>query len=56
MDMKTEALKVGIKVIDRDGFRGTIRKVTEWEGSRWYDVDFGRSGQAVRYDADLTTA
>ena len=45
--------KVGDKVVDRDGFKGTISKVTEWNGSRWYDVRFP-SGTAVRYDSDLT--
>lgn len=49
----TEALKVGAKVIDRDGFRGTITQVTDWRGSRWYDVRFPGGG-AVRYDQDLT--
>lgn len=43
----------GDYVVDRDGFRGIITKVTEWQGSRWYDVRF-RSGEAVRYDADLS--
>jgi hypothetical protein len=45
--------EVGNKVIDRDGFRGTVRKVTEWQGSRWYDVRFPGRGEAVRYDPDL---
>jgi hypothetical protein len=52
-DMTKTALTIGTKVVDRDGFHGTIRKVTEWNGSRWYDVRFP-SGDAVRYDADLT--
>lgn len=51
--MTKTALTIGTKVVDRDGFHGTIRKVTEWNGSRWYDVRFP-SGDAVRYDADLT--
>ena len=45
--------KVGDKVVDSSGFRGSVRKVTEWKGSTWYDVRFER-GEAVRYDADLT--
>lgn len=40
------------RVIDRDGFAGTIVKVTEWGGSVWYDVRFA-SGVAVRNDYDL---
>ena len=48
----TSIFQVGTKVVDRDGFKGTIRKITEWNGSRWYDVRFD-SGEAVRYDADL---
>lgn len=46
---------IGTKVIDRDGFAGTIVAVTEWRGSRWYDVRFA-GGVAVRYDADLRVA
>jgi hypothetical protein len=45
--------KIGQEVMDRDGFRGTVMKVTHWEGSVWYDVRFGRSGEAVRYNSDL---
>lgn len=45
--------KIGTKVIDRDGFRGTIRNVTHHNGSFWYDVQFDRGG-AVRYHSDLT--
>jgi hypothetical protein len=45
--------QVGQTVTDRDGFTGTIRRVTEWNGSIWYDVRF-QSGEAVRYDSDLT--
>lgn len=41
------------RVQDRDGFQGTIVRVTEWEGSVWYDVRFA-GGEAVRYDSDLT--
>lgn len=47
------ALKIGTRVVDRDGFIGTIMSVTENRGSRWYDVRFER-GEAVRYDSDLT--
>jgi hypothetical protein len=50
---RTEALTIGTKVVDRDGRSGTVRNVTEWNGSRWYDVRF-QSGEAVRYDADIT--
>ena len=45
--------KVGDKVVDRDGFRGKVVKVTEWEGSIWYDVDFGNGNVGVRYNDDL---
>jgi hypothetical protein len=52
------AFKQGDKVVDRDGFEGVVVLVTEWEGSRWYDVRIfdgsRRVGEAVRYDADLT--
>lgn len=48
----TRRFQVGDKVVDRDGFKGTIRKVTEWRGSCWYDVRF-EHGEAVRYDRDL---
>jgi hypothetical protein len=51
----TTQFQVGDKVIDRDGYLGTIRKITKWRGSRWYDVRFS-SGEAVRYDNDLQTA
>ena len=47
-------LKVGDRVIDRGGFVGTIVKITEFEGSGWYDVRFGRAGVGVRADCDLT--
>jgi hypothetical protein len=53
MTEQTSKLQVGTKVIDRDGFKGAITLVTEWHGSRWYDVRFER-GTAVRYDSDLT--
>lgn len=46
-------LTIGTKVVDRDGFEGTIQKVTQWDGSLWYDVRF-RNGVAVRYESDLT--
>ncbi len=46
---------VGIKVVDRDGFSGTVVKVTQLEGSVWYDVRF-KSGVAVRYPRDLMEA
>lgn len=44
--------KTNDKVIDLAGFIGTIIKVTEHKGSRWYDVRFP-SGVAVRYDHEL---
>lgn len=50
-----KGFEVGAKVIDSDGRRGTIRKVTVWKGSRLYDVAFP-GGEAVRYDSDLTAA
>jgi hypothetical protein len=43
---------VGDKVVDRDEFKGTITKITVWEGSVWYDVKFP-GGDAVRYTGDL---
>ena len=51
----TTKFQVGDKVVDRDGYKGTIRKVTEHRGSVWYDVRFER-GEAVRYDPDLKAA
>ena len=51
----TQTLTTGTQVVDRDGFQGTIVKVTNWEGSTWFDVRF-RSGVAVRYTSDLTVA
>jgi hypothetical protein len=48
--------QVGDRVRDRDGHVGTVTKVTNWKGSVWYDVRFGRSGSAVRYDNDLIFA
>lgn len=45
-------IEVGTKVIDRAGYTGTIRKVVEWKGDRWYEVRFA-GGEAVRYDSDL---
>lgn len=47
--------KIGDMVVDKGGYRGTITDVTEWRGSRWYDVRFER-GAAVRYDGDLVLA
>lgn len=51
--MAKAAFKVGDRVVDRDGFKGSISLVTEHEGSRWYDVRF-ENGSAVRYDSDLS--
>ena len=42
----------GDLVKDRDGYKGTITKVTEWEGSTWYDVRFV-GGEAVRFERDI---
>ena len=53
--MTNQEIKVGTKVVDQSGFRGTVTKITEWKGSRWYDVRF-QSGEAVRYDNDLRAA
>jgi len=47
--------KIGDKVVDRDGFPGTVVKVTEWRGSHWYDVRLP-GGVAVRYERDLSFA
>lgn len=49
----TSKFSRGDAVVDLDGRRGTIMLVTHWEGSVWYDVRFGGSGQAVRFDSDL---
>lgn len=51
-----QRFKVGDKVVDRGGFTGTIVKVTIWKDSLWYDVNLGRTGEAVRFDADLELA
>lgn len=48
----SKSFKVSDRVVDRDGFEGSITAVTEHDGVRWYDVRFSR-GEAVRYDADL---
>ena len=50
----TTKFKLCDKVVDRDGFCGTVVKVTEWRGSVWYDVRLGPQGAGVRYDSDLT--
>ena len=50
-----QKLPVGTKIVDRDGFRGTITLVTHHAGSFWYDVRFDR-GSAVRYPEDVTVA
>ena len=46
--------ELGNKVIDRDGFRGSIVTVCEWndQAQTWYEVRFDR-GTAIRFDADL---
>lgn len=48
-----QQFQIGDRVVDRDGFRGTIAAVTHHDGSHWYDVRLAR-GEAVRYDYDLT--
>ena len=50
-----QTLTVGTKIVDLDGFAGTIVKVTTWEGSTWYDVRF-KGGTAVRYRGDVKKA
>jgi hypothetical protein len=55
MERQMTKFQVGDKVMDRDGFKGTIRKITFHDGSHWYDVRFER-GEAVRYDSDLELA
>jgi preprotein translocase subunit YajC len=56
----TKQFKVGDKVVDRDGFTGTVIKVTDFDGSHWYDVRIWdgtrRVGEAVRYESDLSRA
>ncbi len=47
--------KVGDRVIDRDGYLGTVRAIVAHRGWEWYEVRFS-SGDAVRYDSDLTLA
>jgi len=47
--------KIGDRVIDRDGFPGTIRGITHHDGAHWYDVQLPGGG-AVRFDSDLAPA
>ncbi len=51
------AYEIGDKVKDRGGRHGTVVQVTNWRGSRWYDVRLwcdGRSpGVVVMYDSDM---
>lgn len=53
--MKTDKImKVGDKVVDRDGFQGVIVGQTVCKGAVWYfDVRFDR-GVAVRFPNDLS--
>lgn len=51
-EAKPTKFKLTDRVVDRDGFKGTVVNVTEWEGSVWYDVRLP-GGVAVRYDSDL---
>jgi hypothetical protein len=53
--MTTTKFTTGQNVQDRDGFKGRIVKVTQFDGSVWYDVKFP-SGTAVRSDSDLVAA
>ena len=48
--------KIGDRVINRDGYIGTVRGITEHEGSHWYDVRFAYGREAVRYESDLRHA
>lgn len=52
-----EGFKIGDQVVDRGGYEGTIVQVTNWRGSRWYDVRIMDGcrwvGDTVRYDYDL---
>lgn len=52
MNSTEQLFKLTDRVVDRDGYTGTIVNVTEWRGSVWYDVRFG-NGVAVRYNSDL---
>lgn len=49
----SKPLPIGTKVVDRDGFKGTIRNITYHSGSFWYDVALP-GGVAVRFADDLT--
>ncbi len=46
--------EIGTRIKDKDGFEGIITKITEYKGSRWYEVRF--NANAARYDFDLTIA
>lgn len=50
---ETQTLAIGTKVVDRDGFKGSISNITHHNGSFWYDVRFDR-GSAVRFHEELT--
>ena len=47
--------KVGDRVIDRDGYLGTVLSITEHKGWSWYNIRFSM-GNAVRFDSDLIPA
>ncbi len=44
--------KVGDKVVDLAGYKGTIRNIVSHKGWHWYEVKFV-SGEAVRFDSEL---
>lgn len=52
-----QGFKVGDLVKDRGGRRGAITAVTNWHGSRWYDVRLWKDGRSpgvvVMYDSDM---
>ncbi len=49
-----QRFKVGDRVIDRDGFKGSIRRVCHnGPDSLWYEVAMP-GGATVRYDSDLS--
>ncbi len=52
-----QRFNVGDRVVDRDGFKWSIRRVCHnGEDSLWYEVSRGAGSLTVRYDSDLTRA
>lgn len=51
-DVQLPELPVGTRVRDKDGYEGTIVRITHFDGSFWYDVRLS-GGVAVRYPTDL---